>query len=518
MTKPGMVDSLVARLFRQDSQGRLTLGPYGRARKVYVVPADRAERYKRFMLRFYAGLIGAVALGGFMFGSRVAVGVVIPVFVVGYFVYLARFTSDLEAGSNLHSPGPNDILRRMSASHAARPVEPQHPTPVSPAMSRAPAVVVSRRPRDEGTGWSNARSWLGGRPRLGDIPWPRAGPERIPMTHVAWIDLSHLAERVASTPLPRTGALAFFIGAFPRGAECAVIHVASDDAPETNPPAGAPPAYTPYGDVFATTDVLGSRVFPRWPVELTPLEPSTPNEEEDLGIVVDRHIRRRQFFFDASTARKALGDVPLPAFWQSAHHLGGCLQAAVQKLDVLRAQRARYGGSGGALDAFDQGRPAFRKFAGEVERWALSHAPHEVMAPPAGDELRSYFARAKDEFASYAKIWLPGTFNELETASLRALASAEDDVSWAALPPPVRALLDRDYRLPPGGWHQMFGRGLDIQGAIFDHDADHLLLQLVYDDLMEWKFGDMGAYQIWISDADLQRGRWSAAQVTFESH
>jgi uncharacterized protein YwqG len=45
-----------------------------------------------------------------------------------------------------------------------------------------------------------------------------------------------------------------------------------------------------------------------------------------------------------------------------------------------------------------------------------------------------------------------------------------------------------------------------------------LLLQLVYDDLMEWFFGDVGAFQFWISPDDLKRQRWSRVQVTFESH
>lgn len=64
----------------------------------------------------------------------------------------------------------------------------------------------------------------------------------------------------------------------------------------------------------------------------------------------------------------------------------------------------------------------------------------------------------------------------------------------------------------------MFGRGVDIQGVVDERAADYLLLQLVYDDLMEWKFGDMGAYQFWISPAALQQQRWSAVELTFEAH
>jgi hypothetical protein len=42
--------------------------------------------------------------------------------------------------------------------------------------------------------------------------------------------------------------------------------------------------------------------------------------------------------------------------------------------------------------------------------------------------------------------------------------ASTDDRGYAALPEPVRTLINRDYLLPAGGWHQMFGRGIEIQG------------------------------------------------------
>jgi uncharacterized protein YwqG len=60
--------------------------------------------------------------------------------------------------------------------------------------------------------------------------------------------------------------------------------------------------------------------------------------------------------------------------------------------------------------------------------------------------------------------------------------------------------------------------GVDIQGAVEEHRDDYLLLQLVYEDLMEWLFGDVGAFQFWISADALRRREWSRATVTFESH
>jgi uncharacterized protein YwqG len=65
----------------------------------------------------------------------------------------------------------------------------------------------------------------------------------------------------------------------------------------------------------------------------------------------------------------------------------------------------------------------------------------------------------------------------------------------------------------------MFGRGVDIQGnAAAENEGNLLLLQLMYDDMIGWQFGDMGAYQFWISPDDLLRGNWNGVGLTFECH
>src|SRR5215207_289768 len=83
----------------------------------------------------------------------------------------------------------------------------------------------------------------------------------------------------------------------------------------------------------------------------------------------------------------------------------------------------------------------------------------------------------------------------------------------------VRSLINSQYLLPTHAWHQMFGRGVDIQGnAAYENEGNVLLLQLVYDDMMHWQFGDNGAFQFWISPDDLAGGNWAAVRVTFECH
>jgi len=429
--------------------------------------------------------------------------------------FLGTLGSILSGAPAWLNPSAGDLLTKA----IVRRVE---PTGVHVAKSSGgptvPAILISRLPRGDDPDWSRARSWLGGRPRLGSVPWPRAGASKVPMTHVAWIDLRHLHECAGTIPLPNDGALAFFIVGLPRGCQGAVLHVTETNAPDTDPPQGAPPAYVPYGEVFPFDATVGARTFPRWPVELTTLAAQSPFEEEDLGIVVDRHMKRRQYFFDASAARTALGDTSLPTYWQSARQLADHLTAAVSRLDTLRASKAKLHNAAEALASFDAGRAAFIAFVDDVEHWAGRRLMWDEMTPGEIGQLDVLLARAKGEFGAYARAYTPNAVKNLETAALRTLAHAENPAAWTALPVPLRGLLDRDYRLPTNDWHQMFGRSVEIQDAAAMHRGDHLLLQLVYDDLMEWVFGDMGAFQFWISPDDLKHQRWSRVQLTFESH
>jgi len=94
-----------------------------------------------------------------------------------------------------------------------------------------------------------------------------------------------------------------------------------------------------------------------------------------------------------------------------------------------------------------------------------------------------------------------------------------DERAFAALPEPLREHINRAYLLPSDYWHQMFGPGVNIQGnPAAEYEGNVMLLQLVYDDMMGWRFGDIGAYQFWIQRADLAAGRWKAVSLTFEAH
>ena len=68
--------------------------------------------------------------------------------------------------------------------------------------------------------------------------------------------------------------------------------------------------------------------------------------------------------------------------------------------------------------------------------------------------------------------------------------------------------------------HQMFGPPVFIQGdsCAQAEEGKLLLLQLGFDDLMFWSFGDNGCYQFWIAPEDLAREAWDRVTLTFECH
>ena len=127
--------------------------------------------------------------------------------------------------------------------------------------------------------------------------------------------------------------------------------------------------------------------------------------------------------------------------------------------------------------------------------------------------------RAAEEFRKFSYMHVLTWVGYLEDATLRALATA-DNRGYATLPEEVRALINREYLLPPGGWHQMFGWGEEIQGdsSAKREEGYIMILQLTHDDMMFWDFGDNGIYQFWIAPDDLTRQNWSAAKMTFECH
>lgn len=161
----------------------------------------------------------------------------------------------------------------------------------------------------------------------------------------------------------------------------------------------------------------------------------------------------------------------------------------------------------------------FKQFVEGVSDWTRGRDPWNLMQPADVEQLEAQMKRAREEFRDFAASYVLDRRIDLETLALVTMASA-DARGYGALPEPVRTLINRDYLLPTGGWHQMFGRGVEIQGesSAMREEGYIMLLQLSHDDLMHWSFGDNGVYQFWISPANLAKRNWLAVKMTFEMH
>ncbi len=161
----------------------------------------------------------------------------------------------------------------------------------------------------------------------------------------------------------------------------------------------------------------------------------------------------------------------------------------------------------------------FQGFVQETAAWTQGRDHWAFMTLADIAELAARLKRAADEFEKFTSFFATTRLEDLQSMTLRALASGPDH-AYASLPEPVCALINRQYLLPPNCWHQMFGRGVEIQGdsSAMREDGYIMLLQLTYDDMMHWDFGDNGAYQFWISAADLAEQNWASVKMTFECH
>jgi hypothetical protein len=351
---------------------------------------------------------------------------------------------------------------------------------------------------------------------------------------VAQIDLAEVGREVARCgaphPLP-DGALAFFIGSGGEEYDSPVVHVPRAGLGEpTAPPPDAPAAFELWGEIFpATYSPEAPRLFPRWPVDVTSIgvDPEVPPDADEADALeaigaaqvaaVDRLFTRRQYFFTAKEAYKLVGETARRFWWHSAHHYAACLRAALRHAPRRIQARRQHLGAARAAE-LELNAAEFEYFVREVTDWARGTNPWELMPPEAVTTLATTFERGRTAFAEFTRFYTPYALDDLETETLLALATA-DDRAYATLPEAVRELINTRYLLPTGNWHQMFGLGVDIQtNAACENEGNVMLLQLVYDDMMHWQFGDMGAFQFWIPPDDLARGNWAAARMTFECH
>lgn len=404
-------------------------------------------------------------------------------------------------------------LRRRTAQETGREAGSETSAPVPGPLPRP--VILLRKPRERARDWFDDSSWLGGLPRLGDIAWPRdAGGTPLPFA--AQIDLAELAAACPESPLPKSGALAFFLGAG------AVVPASSATGGFTDPPDDLAPAFEEGGDPFpAPNSRLSCHLFPFWPVAPTVLDlpvnlrnhPNANRDREIAGamdsLIAEHALKPEQEFSvqDSAAARML--------WWHSVNHLADRLHAAFNDTNgpaVLRHEGLRQTDPA----AIEMQRGGLPDMIAAIDQFVTGRDPWQQLTAEEFGVVEDFVAELHTSFSDLVRHRVPDKLDELATLSLRTMVTDAPE-ALAAMPEDVLTRINRDYRLPPGNLHQMFGPGACRQAASDEHRRDILLLQLGYDDMMEWRWEGKGLFQFWISPENAASGNWASAHLTFKA-
>lgn len=409
------------------------------------------------------------------------------------------------------------LVQKTAPDPAARLLTPQEaPDRTAPPP---PPVVLARKPRERTRDWWQDRSWFGGLPRLGSAAWPR-GLDGMPLPFAAQINLAEVAAACPESPLPHEGSLAFFLG------EGAVIHVADGDHAPTEPPEGLPPAYDEGSYPLPERASHTTRpLFPFWPVE--PIGLPLPEvlrchadeeQHEEIraaqGALLGDRLPLREFAFSVYSARNEAIEGADDLWWFGVQHLVASLRNALDGAPRLIAMSEEAGDQAAVAERERQARE-LPTFAAALENLAAGRDPWAVLDDEERDVVRQALRALRNEFADLVRHHVPHSTDALADLCIRRMITG-DDTALAALPDAMLAFINERYRLTSQDPHQMFGLAGVKQSNLYDHLDDLLLLQLSYDDMNEWRFGDMGLWHFWIGPDHATAGRWDKATLTFE--
>lgn len=439
----------------------------------------------------------------------------------------------------------------QSIAAIARPAPARAPWEVPGVAGPPPRpVVLARKPRVRDGDWTHSKSWFGGLPKLGGAPWPRGSDGR-PLPFAAQISLAEIAAACPESPLPRAGWLAFFLN------EGAVLHLADGELEPAPAPEDLPPAYCEGGYPLPERHSHTSRqLFPYWPVE--PIGLPLP---EDLRVYADceRHeeiwemqhqllaqqIPPRQYSFSVYSAREAGIEGADRLWWYGALHVQEKLRdaldgaesavalrntwveqardyqsrlAAEMPVDVAKIETSRAGEQRHRDQIPEIRRQAagLEAFLAEYERFTAHRSAWEEMTEEDIARLKELMQIARKNFRDLTTYHIPSGIDAVRDVCIRRMITG-DQQAFGALPDPLLSFINEKYRLTTQSPHQVFGLAGVKQDDLYDNLENLLLLQLSYDDLNEWQFGDMGLWHFWISPSDAAAGRWERSKLTFEA-
>jgi len=434
--------------------------------------------------------------------------------------------------------------------------------------SEPPSLVLARRERRIGdAGWFDAKSWLGGAPKLGDESWPRDDQGR-PLHFLAQLDLAEIAIAGGGrTALPKQGAFVFFVG-FARKKRLGgcIVYAKSPGALSSPVPTDLSEVEDVGGDPFVVrAQRFAPSAFPFWPVEFRALPdvnvaPGSRGGDADFKAqraAIRQFYPEREYNFNARYEAKQMGLEGPPVPWLAALIL---IERAAKMTDQVAHSRASgrkwVENAQSTLQALDTGGPApagqqpfsdrvkeqkdaefwlkagqeriaeadaqeaaVRNYVARLTSTDVASDPFQMMEPEEEAHFDAWFAEARSkDFKTFSDFILPVLWRDYATDAIKLMAAGSNE-AFARLPQVWRDVLNAGYRTPIRVPHLMFGAGADIQGNdMFTRPNMRMVLQLASDDMMYWPFGDNGVYQFWMPKDALRSGDVARAKVTFEAH
>lgn len=390
-------------------------------------------------------------------------------------------------------------LRRRALGEAGEDTAaPANPARAAPPPRLEP-VALARKPRERERDWFADRSWLGGLPRLGEVAWPRDAAG-LPLPFAAQIDLAELAAACPASPLPRSGALAFFLGSG------AVVQVPPGDHEFSVPPEDLPPAFDEGGLPFPPrAGYLTHHFFPFWPVapggaagDPAP-EPFVAQGQamwwHGVGHLIGQlheSLENAARLVAVGRGRVAEAEQALAAIEADEHARPATLAAARDELTRARAE----------LGSIDRQRQALPAMIAALDQFAADRDPWQMLADDEHAVVSDVLVELHRDYGQIVRLHVPPGTRELATLSLRTMATGAAD-ALAAIPDAELERINREAG-SSGRRHRLLAPG---------GDGTLILLELGCDDMMEWRWSGHGSYRFTLSHAAIAEADWGAAQL-----
>jgi len=398
---------------------------------------------------------------------------------------------------------------------------------------------------------------------------------------VGQIDCSRIPKSEYPCPLPKTGVLYFFLpmasGLTRENEKLAVHYVPENPGPKWMEHKGLalPPLHGeteakykfPWMNWLPNPSKSYPRIYPRIEIELgwvdygdNDLPKRTEEEEEQDGeqglpweLAAARHranlvafhgepVEHNGLLYPSGKPRQELWRVHelFPWSWKAIEIAGGHLKVLLQEQREALGEKQEAGETSSLPDSPEILLALYKQVDSDADK--VMSGVFKGNQEPSPEEKARFWQLLESLFIPHPLPLLSKRFRSRydpgiipvihqwlsQAAILSAEACLNDPDAAPRIPAEIiNALRERhavlkSHMFKDRGWHhqhQLLGRGRNIQEAADSMSPTHLLLlQLGPDDAIDWQMGDNGAYQFWVTPADLAARRFDQTRVTFECH